>query len=429
MVQRLVVVIMGQNCRKFIKMCYESIKDADAIMFCDGGSSDGTIEYLKKENFVWEPADAKEDTKTMVFQHYDQIQSEMNGRQRNFYLECVKKKYPGWWCLAIDADEVVDTNGIKKLKEFINFIPEENNDILFSPKMRHLISDFAHEDTTQPVHFVPNRLFKIRNDLIYPEIEHPVLGHEGAIRMQNLMLTTIWHMAYAPNMWDIKKRYECHIAKSDMHTPEYLKNWYFAHLFGEYPNKRFNPIELPDTILNEFGIDKDELYFHNRKKMEVKHYQDAIDWKEFFNLKSAVLFGCGFGQRVHALRLINVPALGIDISKYAVKNSLSANAKQGNIINYNEPIGNFDLTVAYDILEHLKYEDLDKAIGTLYAFSDKYILISVPFIGSKDLDADPTHIIKESKDWWIQKFTEKGLKLIKTPEHFMWKEQVMIFEK
>jgi len=98
---------------------------------------------------------------------------------------------------VLDADEMVDDGGIKKLKEFINFLPKQNHDILFSPKMRHLIGNLGHEDSTQPIHFVPHRLFKIRDDLKYPEMEHPVLICPN-FRDANLMITTIWHLAYAP---------------------------------------------------------------------------------------------------------------------------------------------------------------------------------------------------------------------------------------
>ena len=128
----------------------------------------------------------------MIFQHYDQIQKEMNGRQRNFYLEGIKKKYPGWWCLVIDADEVVED--LSKIKEFINFLPKQNHRMVFSPKMRHFIGDFGHEDSTKATHFVPNRLFKIRKGLRYDEMEHPVLiSKEGDY--QNIILTTIWPLS------------------------------------------------------------------------------------------------------------------------------------------------------------------------------------------------------------------------------------------
>ena len=50
---------MGQDCEKFIKMSYESVRDADEVIFCDGGSSDGTIDYLKEQGFDWAPTHTK----------------------------------------------------------------------------------------------------------------------------------------------------------------------------------------------------------------------------------------------------------------------------------------------------------------------------------------------------------------------------------
>jgi len=79
----------------------------------------------------------------------------------------------------------------------------------------------------------------------------PILGTE---------CTTIWHLAHVPGMWEIKKRYENHMAKSEMHTPEFLNKWYRSHLFGRYPIKEVKLVDLPKILLDEFGIDKDEFY-------------------------------------------------------------------------------------------------------------------------------------------------------------------------
>ena len=43
---KLNVVIMGQNCEKFIGMCLESVKKADVIVYCDGGSIDNTLNII-----------------------------------------------------------------------------------------------------------------------------------------------------------------------------------------------------------------------------------------------------------------------------------------------------------------------------------------------------------------------------------------------
>jgi len=40
---KLVVCIMGQDCENFIGMCLDSVKDADSIVYCDGGSIDTSL--------------------------------------------------------------------------------------------------------------------------------------------------------------------------------------------------------------------------------------------------------------------------------------------------------------------------------------------------------------------------------------------------
>ena len=150
--------------------------------------------------------------------------------------------------------------------------------------MRHLIGDLVHEDSLQETHYVVNRLFKISEAKYYPEVEHPVLqgnntewmleGQESKEGKQTRLfktdITTIWHLAYIPGMWEIKKRYDNHLKKSNMHTPQFLKQWYHAHLFGTYPRKEFNPADLPKVILDNFEVNRDELYFSNRG-IEFKH--------------------------------------------------------------------------------------------------------------------------------------------------------------
>lgn len=439
MENKLVVVIMGQDCERFIDMSLESVKDADAIVYCDGGSrgrsdmsEDGPMwKFLEENGFYFDGVFGRgnlvgeeKESRICIYNEYDQKDKQMNGKQRNFYLDYVKENYPDWWCLAIDADEVVED--LSKIKEFIQ-TPKTNITYTWSVKMRHLIQDLGHEDSTVPIHYVPNRLFKISEVDKYPLGEHPVLQSRNRLN-DKTDCTTIWHLAYIPNLWEIKKRYDNHLAKSEIHTPEFLKSWYYSHLFGQYPKSQLNPVELPKIILDKFGIDKDELYFANRG-LEVKHFIDAIHWKEFFKPLHVIEFGCGKGPRVFALNNIGISTCGYEISKFAVEHSIDQyNVLEGDVLDECSTVNN-DLTIAYDLLEHIKYEDLGRAIDNLIESTDRHILISVPTIGDPNLEADPTHIIKESKEWWIKQFTDKGLKLIKTPDHFLFKEQIMIFEK
>lgn len=112
---KLVVVVMGQNCEKFIEMCLESVKQADAIIYCDGGSTDKTLNIVR--DFLSIHQKGYDYT---IKQSYNQEDLGMNGKQRNFYLDYVKKNYPGWYCLVLDADEVLDEGGIQKIKEFLD---------------------------------------------------------------------------------------------------------------------------------------------------------------------------------------------------------------------------------------------------------------------------------------------------------------------
>ena len=415
--KKLNVVIMGQDCHKFIGMCLESVKDANQIIYCDGGSSDGTLGYLTKIKGDWT------EKIRIIRNPYNQEDPKMNGKQRNFYLDCLKKHHRNEWCLVLDADEIVED--FSKLQDFVNTIKPEAEDILCSPKMRHLIGDFGHEDSTVPTHFVLHRLFKVREDLFYPELEHSVLNGKE-VRSANIQPTTIWHLAYTPNMWDIKKRYDNHLAKSNMHTPEFLNQWYKAHLFGTYPTSQINPVELPSQLLDEFGIDKDELYFENRG-LETNHFIDAIHWKDFFKCTNAIEFGCGKGPRVYAMKNVGIEAKGIEISEFAVNNKIHHDVYHGSVLDFEWQ--NFDLAIAYDLLEHISYEDLDDAIQNLYDSTNKHILVSVPVIGDPNLEADPTHIIKEDREWWVKQFVSKGLKEVEVPQHFLYREQLMIFEK
>lgn len=137
--EKIIAVVMGQNCERFIGMALESAKDADAIVYCDGGSTDGTFNILDKFSmdnllsyFLYNNETRKlitekelTERKIIVIQNkYDQEDKGMNGKQRNFYLNFIKEYYPDWWCLAIDADEVLSQDGIRKIKEFLE---EQNN--------------------------------------------------------------------------------------------------------------------------------------------------------------------------------------------------------------------------------------------------------------------------------------------------------------
>lgn len=417
--QRLVVVIMGQNCERFIDMCLNSVKDADTIVYCDGGSTDKTIPFV--DNFFLEQGDNRG---KIIENTYNQADKGMNGKQRNFYLEHVKKNYPGWWCLALDADEVVED--LSKLKDWINKYDSVSKKYpCLSVKMRHFIGDLGHEDATTPEHFVPNRLFKIENDLYYPEVEHPVLQSKSKQPVPGYAVrdTTIWHLAYIPNLWDIKKRYDNHLAKSNMHTPEYLKSWYFAHLFGKYPKSEINLTDIPESILRKFNIDKDEFYFANRG-IDLKHSMMVKQWNDYFKPESVLDLGCGRGPYLYFWYWYCNHCLGIELSQWAVDNRFCDTITQGDITeekNYSDR----DLITAIDVLEHLDDKQLNEAMNNITRYGKRF-LISVPVVGDPNLMNDKTHKQFKTREEWLDLFSNHGIKILPTPDDWLFKDQLFI---
>jgi len=338
-----------------------------------------------------------------------------NSDQRNFYLDCLKKIFPDEWVLCLDADEILERN--------LTIPPQDPK--VYQLRMRHLQGDFGHEDSTQPIHFVLNRFFHMSNASHYPEGEHPVLQSvDGKYFETNKV--TIWHLAYAPNMWYIKDRYDNHMAKSQIHSKEFLRTWYLAHLFGRYFKKEINPVELPTVLLNNFGIEKDELYFASRG-IEPKHWSDSLHWKHFFKPKTVLEFGAGLGPRTLTMNELGMNAMGVELSQYAVDHQFeNANVVQGDVLDWKGEKA--DLVVAYDILEHLEYGDLRKAIENLKAHTNKYVLVSVPVIGDPNLANDSTHKIFQTMEWWKETFTQYGFKEVEVPAHFNYRAQTFIME-
>ncbi len=441
---KLVVVIIGQDCQDTIGMCLDSVKDADKIIYLDGGSTDKTLQIVSTKSTMYDMfnqigpfENRKEDINDkelkkqwnteieMLYNEFDKTNPNMISIQRNFYLDYLKKNHMGDICLVLDADEVVDD-----LKPFLKW-RNKHSDFVVSPRMRHLMYNLGFEDASRDYHSVPERFFKITDDLYYPEGEHTTLHCRNNRGEEANCEGLIWHLGYLGGVWDVKKRYDQQMLRDSGHPKDFLKSWNKAHILGKYPVKQIYTDDLPDVILKNFGLSEEQVYFENRMDVEYKHFIFVKQWNEFFKPKSVADFGCGTGLYLYAWEMTGVNCEGYEISKYARDNkkcSCPINEIDLNEIAVLIKTG-VDLVTGLDILEHLEYDRIDYAIDTLINTSKKYILTSIPYKGTPNCEADKTHIIKESEDWWRQKFLDKGLKEVEVPAHWIFKEQLLIFKK
>lgn len=423
---KIIVSYIGQDNEKHLKMSLESIKDiASDVVFIDGGSKDKTISLVKqfcKDNNI---------KSHIIESEYRHEHKNANGYQRNIYLKYIQKHFNKQWCLVLDPDEVLSDNSIILLEAIKKF--EEKNVEIVSIKMRHILGDFGHEDTTMQEHIVLNRLFKISPDLFYDEVEHPVLRAKKEKIQAIFKEIVVWHLAYGMNyMYEIRKRYLNHLKKSNIHTKEYLLNWYYSHITGSYPRKAFDITELPKTIKEDYLINDDYFYFIGRQALETKHFIDALNWKNCFNPKTALEIGCGFGQRVFALNSYGIDTEGYEISDYAVSNCmpmLKNKIQQRDITEDLDYYKTYDLVICYDVLEHIESDKLEKALKNIYLLGNKDFVFSIPFENDPNLYADKTHRIFWRRDQWESALLKQGFSIIPTPDNFIFKNQIIIARK
>jgi 2-polyprenyl-3-methyl-5-hydroxy-6-metoxy-1,4-benzoquinol methylase len=422
---KLIVAYIGDKCADWGKLSIDSVvKEADKIVFVCGLEDPAMLEMLKEQCKVY-PNKIE-----IIERTYEHNHKGANGRARNAYLDYLKRWFIGDWCLVLDPDEIVDN--IQQLKNDIdrgNFAGD-----IYNVKMRHTIRDLMHEDTTQKEHWCPRRLFKIAADMSYPETEHPVLYQPAIQDIGYYSGICIWHFAYSKSMMEIKKKYETHKLKSEMHSVEFLRWWYSAHVTGLYPNEAICLDELPAVVKTYFELEDmaDQVYFQRRMGLETKHFIDAVMWKEYFKAESALDIGCGVGLRLFCMNEIGVETKGLEISKWAVTNtpfkkyrSQMAIGKVENLLNYYPFESAFDLVYAYDVLEHLEEKDLIIVLKQIALVGMNFVF-SMPFENDPNYKLDPSHKICHSREWWIQQIESAGIKVKPTPEHFLFKEQIII---
>lgn len=141
--------------------------------------------------------------------------------------------------------------------------------------------------------------------------------------------------------------------------------------------------------------------------------------------KTVLDYGCAKGYLVKALMQEGVDCYGFDISEYAISKahddvrercySPSQTSLERLLLDTR-----IETVVSKDVLEHLDEGQLYEFLKCVKDSSVKYVYIVVPLSSEDDhpyvipaYENDITHILRKSKEWWIDKLTTHlGFKLI-----------------
>ena len=138
----------------------------------------------------------------------------------------------------------------------------------------------------------------------------------------------------------------------------------------------------------------------NRARPALRRSQKYFDANNI-KIESVIDVGCAWGKALGYWKKMGAKAIGIDVSKKAVKACLKkgyeahiASATDLSFI----PDNSFDLYMSTDVYEHLRPEDIKPALLEAMRVSKKFILLRIhPVMDSRE----KLHLtVKGSKEWY-----------------------------
>jgi len=183
-----------------------------------------------------------------------------------------------------------------------------------------------------------------------------------------------------------------------------------------------NLSELYNRDYFEQGIQKNISLYENYRWLPEYTLPFAFRIIEELDLKkddTILDYGCGKGYLVKALRLLYRRAWGTDISSYAISNAPDDVKPYVYCVDYISLFGDkkYNWIIAKDVLEHISYENIDKVLDN-FVYTGENLFAIIPLgDGNKYVlkknERDVTHYIRESLQWWKNKFMEVGYSIKK----------------
>ena len=175
-----------------------------------------------------------------------------------------------------------------------------------------------------------------------------------------------------------------------------------------------------DKDYYECGIESGKSLYNNYRwmpELTIPFCSRIVEHLKISTEQKVLDFGCAKGYSVKAMRLLGRQAWGFDISNYAIS-SAPTDVREfvSSDKEYFKDI-NFDWVIAKDVLEHVPFDQIDDVLSWIRS-KGKNVFVVVPLgDGEKYVvpayELDKTHVIRQDKDWWINKLEEFDFKNIK----------------
>lgn len=160
----------------------------------------------------------------------------------------------------------------------------------------------------------------------------------------------------------------------------------------------------------------------------------ALMIKLFLNPRTVLDVGCGKGSLVLWLRRFGIETHGVDTSDYALGHAYAPVKKylsRGDIFDLPFENDSFELVTTFDVLEHIREEDLPRTIKECQRVGRGLVLHKIwgtTWLEQRFPVKDPTHTTIKPHCWWQSMFAK--LK-VKPAAKFLpkWETGIFLLEK
>lgn len=203
-----------------------------------------------------------------------------------------------------------------------------------------------------------------------------------------------------------------------------------AHKTGRYSLSSMYNAELDDILrLIQNSCLTEQLKDTEIKDMYNSYWEKAFSFDASYKnhsmndlclslaleFDSVLEIGTGNGDGVKKMLAAGKKARGVEYSNYLYENLLKNKFPGGEVIEGDGSAlifedNSFDMTVSFDVLEHMPEEKAIKAVQEIARVTKKYFFGTI----SSDLDMNQKyHLTVRPPLWWQKRFEEAGLVLIK----------------